>query len=451
VIDNYVESFSVVAFFKVVVLGDGGIGKTSICNYLTTGEFFGSYKLSIGADFFSKKITVDGEEVTLQICDVGGQDQFQEISTVFTKGAHGAILCYDITRRETVDSLDRWMAKLDDPSIPKVLVSTKNDVEELREVFDEEGLEIARRYNIPYYIPTTSLKGIGITETFEAISRLMLMNKEGEPLPSEPSQIDVDRPIKPEVRTVKGSQFVSAQPIGLGRSESDSPSGVQAPLASGLEEEASQPSQQTPTAPPTPKTSLIQPPTTADSLSTDAKPEEPSEPTPSFIKPVSLKSTVSETEEVPETPSIGPPTISETTPQEEPAPPTMQEEQEEKPFQQPGIMPPTISETTPQEEPQPPTMQEEEKPFQQPQVEPPTEPERTSTQPISTITESEDVTPSFLRESEVTPSSQLEEEKVEEEEKEEKPKERRKSRFSFLDRLREERERYKKKKDEKIA
>ena len=103
-----------VTFFKVVVLGDGGIGKTSICNYLTTGEFFGSYKLSIGADFFRKRLVVDGEEVTLQICDIGGQDQFAEISNIFTKGAHGCILCYDTTRRDTLDSLDRWLGKLED-------------------------------------------------------------------------------------------------------------------------------------------------------------------------------------------------------------------------------------------------------------------------------------------------------------------------------------------------
>ncbi|MHA1213527.1 MAG: Rab family GTPase [Candidatus Heimdallarchaeota archaeon] len=170
-------------FFKVVVLGDGGIGKTSICNYLTTGEFFGSYKLSIGADFFSKKLVVDGEDVTLQICDIGGQDQFAEISNIFTKGAHGAILCYDTTRRDTVDSLERWIGKLEDTDIPKVLVSTKNDVEDLREVLDEEGVEIAQRYKIPFYIQTTSLKGVGITETFEAICKLMLMSKKGMPLP----------------------------------------------------------------------------------------------------------------------------------------------------------------------------------------------------------------------------------------------------------------------------
>ena len=172
-----------VTFFKVVVLGDGGIGKTSICNYLTTGEFFGSYKLSIGADFFSKRLVVDGEEVTLQICDIGGQDQFAEISNIFTKGAHGCILCYDTTRRDTLDSLDRWLGKLEDNSIPKVLVSTKNDVEDLREVLDEEGIETAKRLDISFYIPTTSLKGIGITETFEAISTLMLLHKKGMDLP----------------------------------------------------------------------------------------------------------------------------------------------------------------------------------------------------------------------------------------------------------------------------
>ncbi|MCK5045065.1 MAG: GTP-binding protein [Candidatus Heimdallarchaeota archaeon] len=218
-----------VTFFKVVVLGDGGIGKTSICNYLTTGEFFGSYKLSIGADFFSKKLVVDGEEVTLQICDIGGQDQFAEISNIFTKGAHGCILCYDTTRRDTLDSLDRWLGKLEDNSIPKVLVSTKNDVEDLREVLDEEGMETAKRLNISYYIPTTSLKGIGITETFEAISTLMLLHKKGMDMPLT-ELVDVTQETQIEAHTISGSQHMQAQPLGIGRVPSAA-NHLEAPIA----------------------------------------------------------------------------------------------------------------------------------------------------------------------------------------------------------------------------
>ncbi|MFW9924423.1 MAG: GTP-binding protein [Candidatus Thorarchaeota archaeon] len=267
-------------FFKVVVLGDGGIGKTSICNYLTTGEFFGSYKLSIGADFFSKKLVVEGEEVSLQICDIGGQDQFAEISNIFTKGAHGAILCYDTTRRDTLDSLDRWIGKLEDQGIPKVLVSTKNDVEELREILDEEGLETAKRMNIPYYIPTTSLKGIGITETFEAISKLMLLEKKGMTLPST-EMIDVTHPKQPELQIVSGSQHISAQPLGLGRVPS---------------EENYQP----PTAPMTPDIALVAPPVVEDTNQ--------EQPKPSFTERISLTPPTTD-----DTYSIEPPTEPEKT------------------------------------------------------------------------------------------------------------------------------------------
>ena len=266
-------------FFKVVVLGDGGIGKTSICNYLTTGEFFGSYKLSIGADFFSKKLVVDGEDVTLQICDIGGQDQFAEISNIFTKGAHGAILCYDTTRRDTLDSLDRWIGKLEDKNIPKVLVSTKNDVEELREVLDEEGYETAKRLNVPYYIPTTSLKGIGITETFEAISRLMLLDKKGMDLPST-EMVDVTQPKQPELQVVSGSQHINAQPLGIGRVPTED--------------------YEPPVAPTTPETTLIMPPTV----------EEEEEAKPSFTQPISLAPPIIQQEE---NFSVEPPTEPEKT------------------------------------------------------------------------------------------------------------------------------------------
>jgi len=252
----------VATFFKVVVLGDGGIGKTSICNYLTTGEFFGSYKLSIGADFFSKKLNVDGEDITLQICDIGGQDQFAEISNIFTKGAHGAILCYDTTRRDTLDSLERWIGKLEDKDVPKVLVSTKNDVEELREVLDDEGIEKAKNLNIPFYIPTTSLKGIGITETFEAISRLMILDKKGMDLPTT-ELVDVTHPKQPEVQVVSGSQHISAQPLGIGRVPTED---YEPPITPSLQ------------APTTPDTQLVQPPTVE--VEEEAKP--------SFTQPISL-------------------------------------------------------------------------------------------------------------------------------------------------------------------
>ncbi len=255
-------------FFKVVVLGDGGIGKTSICNYLTTGEFFGSYKLSIGADFFSKKLVVDGEDVTLQICDIGGQDQFAEISNIFTKGAHGAILCYDTTRRDTLDSLDRWIQKLEDTTIPKVLVSTKNDIEDLKEILDEEGVSTAQKYAIPFYIPTTSLKGIGITETFEAICRLMLLHKKGLEAPTTAVMVDITQPTQPDIPTISASQHISAQPLGIGRVPSiydeDKDESIQPPVA------PSTPSIQ-PTAP------SVTPPVVE---ATDAKP--------SFSKPITL-------------------------------------------------------------------------------------------------------------------------------------------------------------------
>jgi len=351
-------------FFKVVVLGDGGIGKTSICNYLTTGEFFGSYKLSIGADFFSKKLVVDGEDVTLQICDIGGQDQFAEISNIFTKGAHGAILCYDTTRRDTLDSLSRWLLKLDDPNIPKVLVSTKNDVEDLKEVLDEEGLQTAQKFNIPYYIPTSSLKGIGITETFEAISRLMLLHKKGYDLPSTSTIIDTSQPKKPEVFTITSSQHISAQPLGIGRVPTASNDHLEKP------------------APPAP-----QPPV-----------------------------------------SFEPPTVQEP----EVVIPTVEAEEEIRPsfIEQPTpLSPPIIRENekvSPEKETIVPTPQELQT------IEPPTEPEKTATQPFSAIAPP------------ITPQP-LEEEKVEEK-KEEKPT----SDFSFLDRLRKEREKLEKEKQQQL-
>ncbi|MBD3191427.1 MAG: GTP-binding protein [Candidatus Heimdallarchaeota archaeon] len=419
------------SFFKVVVLGDGGIGKTSICNYLTTGEFFGSYKLSIGADFFSKKLLVEGEEVSLQICDIGGQDQFAEISEIFTKGAHGAILCYDTTRRDTLDSLDKWLSKLEDPDIPKVLVSTKNDVEDLKEVWDEEGLAAADRLDIPYYIPTTSLKGIGITETFEAISRLMLKEKKGEPLPIEAEMVDVSGPERPEIHKITEKERITAQPMGLGRMEEEPELGYRPPVV---------PETASPQAPPTPKSPLIEPPA---------------------VEPP----TAEEPPAVSEPPAFEPPTAETSATELKEAEPSFTE-----PITLSSSLPSSITKSEEMED-----ISSIETSDEEPIIEPPTEPEKTATQPISSITppvtedqpiersEERIEPPSFSRESidvqeqtEVGISQDLPElsEAEEAEEAEEakpvpvQPERKEKSRFSFLDRLREERKRYEEQKEE---
>jgi len=100
---------------KIVILGDSGVGKTSLMNRYSTGNFTGQYKATIGADFLSKDNVVVNDNflnqrhlVTLQIWDTAGQERFQSLGVGFYRGADACLLVYDVTDPHSLDSLDRW-------------------------------------------------------------------------------------------------------------------------------------------------------------------------------------------------------------------------------------------------------------------------------------------------------------------------------------------------------
>ncbi|KAL7575135.1 hypothetical protein ACA910_000501 [Epithemia clementina (nom. ined.)] len=98
---------------KIVILGDSGVGKTSLMNRYSTGKFTGQYKATIGADFLTKETVVTdwfGQRhvVTLQIWDTAGQERFQSLGVAFYRGADCAMLVYDMTDPHSLDNLDHW-------------------------------------------------------------------------------------------------------------------------------------------------------------------------------------------------------------------------------------------------------------------------------------------------------------------------------------------------------
>ncbi|KAJ3417016.1 hypothetical protein HDV05_007498 [Chytridiales sp. JEL 0842] len=136
---------------KVVVLGDGGVGKTSLRNQ----RFTNNYKATIGADFIVKDVELeeDGRVVSMQIWDTAGQERFQSLGVAFWRGADACILVYDVTSPSTLSHLPHWLsefltkADIPDPeSFPVVVLGNKTDVGDLhRRVGRKEGLELCRR------------------------------------------------------------------------------------------------------------------------------------------------------------------------------------------------------------------------------------------------------------------------------------------------------------------
>ncbi|KAF9132496.1 Ras- protein Rab-7 [Mortierella sp. 14UC] len=124
---------------KVVLIGDGGVGKTSLRNQFIHKRFTNAYKATIGADFITKEIELeDGKRVSLQIWDTAGQERFQSLGIAFYRGADACVLCYDVTNYLTFEHLARWRREFlnqagigdSNPDFPFVLLGNKIDIDE---------------------------------------------------------------------------------------------------------------------------------------------------------------------------------------------------------------------------------------------------------------------------------------------------------------------------------
>lgn len=165
------------AFFKVLIIGDGAVGKTSLCTSATTQEFFSDYNITVGCDFFIKKVYVNNISVTLQIFDIGGQDQFMRLRPAFAGGAKGIFLAFDITRRDSFYNLEDWFNSVKeglDPNAPKILIATKQDLDDLAEVWKEDIDTLMNILGIDGFYETSSFTSDGVKDAFEGMAEMLL-------------------------------------------------------------------------------------------------------------------------------------------------------------------------------------------------------------------------------------------------------------------------------------
>lgn len=150
--------------YKILIIGDSGVGKTSILNRFSTDTFNESFISTIGVDFKIKKINVNGTDVKLQVWDTAGQERFRTITSSYYRGAHGIIIVFDVSDRESFLNVDHWIKEIDsfcvNRNIQKILIGNKIDLE--RKVTHEEANYMALKYGITYLevsskFPNTSL------------------------------------------------------------------------------------------------------------------------------------------------------------------------------------------------------------------------------------------------------------------------------------------------------
>jgi len=139
--------------FKVVLVGDSGVGKSNILSRYLTDEFIFDSKSTVGVEFGAKKLKVNNLTVKALIWDTAGQERYKSITNAYYKGAKGALLVYDITNKESFTNTTRWISELKlngDKDVTIILVGNKCDLEDKRQVTKDEGNNQAESFSIFY-------------------------------------------------------------------------------------------------------------------------------------------------------------------------------------------------------------------------------------------------------------------------------------------------------------
>ena len=156
---------------KIVLVGDSGVGKTNILSRFKSNTFNIESKPTIGVEFASKSVKIKDKKVKAQIWDTAGQERYRAITGTYYKGAAGAIIIYDITKKISFNNIEKWFKELKDHLDDKIvilLVGNKSDLKHLRVVKQEEGSALAQKYQMAF-IETSALEGNNIDQAFEII------------------------------------------------------------------------------------------------------------------------------------------------------------------------------------------------------------------------------------------------------------------------------------------
>jgi len=172
---------------KVIILGDSGVGKTSLMNQYVNKKFSNAYKATIGADFLTKEVMVDDRLVTMQIWDTAGQERFQSLGVAFYRGSDCCVLVYDVNVAQTFEHLDSWReefliqaAPRDPEKFPFVVLGNKIDLEHQRVVSQKRAMAWCQaKGNIPYF-ETSAKEAIHVDQAFQTVAKLALQQEQEE-------------------------------------------------------------------------------------------------------------------------------------------------------------------------------------------------------------------------------------------------------------------------------
>ena len=166
--------------FKIVIIGDAAVGKTSLINQFVEGSFQEDYKPTLGANIVRKDVNLDNARVRLIMWDLAGQEKYRVVRSMYFQGCQGALLVYDVTRYNTLESINNKWLKDYKKHVKKkgafILIGNKTDLQDQIAVPTEKGKELATKIKASDFIETSARLGENIEEAFSLLVNQILSN-----------------------------------------------------------------------------------------------------------------------------------------------------------------------------------------------------------------------------------------------------------------------------------
>ncbi|XP_054715076.1 ras-related protein Rab-43-like [Uloborus diversus] len=169
--------------FKIVIIGDCGVGKTCVVQRFKSGTYVERHGNTIGVDFAMRTLTINKKRIKLQIWDTAGQERFRTITQSYYRSAHGVIMAYDITKRPSFLHLPQWVDEVrnyTESDVPLLLIGNKCDLESEREVPFEEALSLqAQTPELVAVLETSAREDTNIESAFSTLAAELMKRHVG--------------------------------------------------------------------------------------------------------------------------------------------------------------------------------------------------------------------------------------------------------------------------------